>query len=202
MSSEAAGKLIILSGPSGVGKTTVARPLLAIPGFRRVVTATTRAPRPGEVNGRDYHFLSAAEFEKWIQAGQLIEHARVHGHWYGTPRQAVEEGLARGDWILLIIDVQGARQVRERGRDLPLTTIFLLPPSFEALEERLEERGTEAPEAVQKRLETARRELEEQRFYDHVVVNDRVDRAVEEILRFIGRPLAPQAVKNQPKKLK
>jgi guanylate kinase len=187
MDAPISGKLIVISGPSGVGKTTVIEHLLSGPGFERVVTATTRKPRPGERDGIDYHFMPRQEFEAGIRAGRFLEHARVHGNWYGTPREAVERGLEAGKRLILNIDVQGARQVRERARGIPLVTIFLLPPSLEELERRLSRRGTEKPGEVAGRLEIARRELEDRDLFEHRVVNDTIERAAAAIREAINR---------------
>ena len=170
---------MVVSGPSGVGKTTLVDRLLERPGYRRAVTATTRAPRPGEREGVDYHFLPEAEFRTAVEAGRFLEHAVVFGNRYGTPRAEVEAVLADGDVCLLNVDVQGAAQVR--GKVEPALTVFLVPPSDEELQRRLAGRGTEGPEAVARRLAVAREELARRDEYDVVVVNDELARAVEEI---------------------
>ena len=177
------GIVAVISGPSGVGKTTVIEALLRLPGYARSVTATTRPPRAGERDGVDYHFLARAAFEEGLARGRFLEHATVHGNLYGTPRDGVEALLARGLVCVLNIDVQGAESLRRSG--LPVATVFLLPPSLEALRERLARRGTEPEADVERRLETARRELAEQDRFDCRVVNGTVEAAVGEIDRFL-----------------
>ena len=182
------GKLIVLSGPSAAGKTTVADRLLERGDFERVVTATTRAPRDNEVNGRDYHFLSRQDFEASIASGGFLEHAVVHDHLYGVPRSEVETRLASGHHVLLNVDVQGARFIRQNAADLPLVTVFLKPPSFEALEDRIRGRNTESEKDIQTRLGNAKTEMAEEPLYDFSVVNDVVDQAVAEIVRIADGP--------------
>lgn len=173
------GLLVVVSGPSGVGKTTVVDRLLSRPGFTRAVTATTRAPRPGEQDGRDYHFLAGDEFEKRVRAGRFLEHAVVHGNRYGTPREEVEAILAEGGVCLLNVDVQGAASLR--GTVEPALFVFLRPPSLEALAARLARRGTESDAAAARRLAAAAEEMAREGEFDATVVNDDLERAVEEI---------------------
>lgn len=180
------GRLVVISGPSGAGKSTICRELLEYPDFARVITATTRAPRGKERNGVDYHFLSRAEFEQGIKENRFLEHAEVYGHFYGTPRDQVEAGIRRGNTMILNIDVQGARQLREARID-DMTTVFIEPPSFEVLGERLLGRGTESKEAVDHRLRQAREEMREKSAYEHAVVNDDLKSAVAEVLQVLGR---------------
>ncbi len=174
-----AGRLLVLSGPSGVGKTTIAQGLLEHGRIDRAITATTRAPRPGERHGRDYLFLSREQFIEGVTAGRFLEHAEVHGNLYGTPRESVERVLAEGNVCLLVIDVQGAAILRDRGT--AATFVFLAPPSWEELERRLRDRGSEDDEAVEQRLAQARVELDRQDEYDTVVLNDDVEGAIGEI---------------------
>lgn len=180
-------RLLVLSGPSGVGKTTVAAGLLRDPRFGRAVTATTRAPRPGERHGRDYLFLSREAFLEGVAAGRFLEHAEVHGHLYGTPRASVEQVLATGRICLLVIDVQGAATLRERGTDARF--VFLAPPSPEELERRLRSRGSEDEATVERRLAQARIELARQGEYDTVVLNEDLEQAIGDIA---GLALAPE----------
>jgi guanylate kinase len=170
-------KVLVITGPSGVGKGTLIRALLdRFPRFRLSVSATTRAPRPGETDGVDYHFLSDEEFQRRLDAGEFLEHAEYAGHRYGTLRSEIDR--AEGP-LMLEIEVQGARQVREA---LPeAKQIFIAPPNPEALRLRLATRGTDAPEEVERRLETAAQELEARREFAHVVVNDRLEKAVDEL---------------------
>lgn len=171
------GKLFVLSAPSGSGKTTVLDSLMRLePGVIRSISATTRSRRPGERPGRDYHFLGFKRFERGRRRGEFLESARILGHWYGTPRRPIERALRTGKNVFLSIDVQGARQIH--GSGLPVVTIFLLPPSLEALRRRLKRRGTEAPAQILARLRLARRELKELTRYDYAVVNDRLKEAV------------------------
>ncbi|MBI4230547.1 MAG: guanylate kinase [Planctomycetes bacterium] len=179
----ARGLLVVLSGPSGVGKTTLCERLCSLHGWKRVVTATTRPPRGGERDGVDYHFLSDGEFERRVRANGFLEHARVFSRRYGTPREAVEAPLVRGEVLLLPIDVQGAAQVRV---SLPSALrIFLLPPDLSTLEARLSGRGTEDEARRAERLRVARDELARQGEYDHRVVNGDLGQAERDIARLV-----------------
>ncbi len=178
------GFLVVISGPSGVGKTTVCtRVLEEVDGLVRSVSSTTRSPRPGEENGRDYWFVSRGEFEREVAAGAFLEHAVVHGDLYGTHRKAVSDELERGVDVLLNIDVQGGAQIRDGGVDAVL--IFLLPPSEEELERRLRARRTESEEALARRLDQAREEMLAAPKYDHRVLNDDVENAAHGVAEII-----------------
>jgi guanylate kinase len=174
--------LLVVSGPSGVGKGTVInRVLERHPEARLSVSCTTRAPRPGEVEGRDYQFVSVAEFERRRDAGEFLEWAVVHQDlYYGTPRRAVEEAIDRGEDIIFEIDYQGARALRTQMPQRAVL-VFMAPPSWQALVERLRNRQTESPEAFRKRLATARREIEHMSMFQYVIVNDRIETAAAEL---------------------
>jgi len=178
------GRMAVISGPSGSGKSTICKRLLEDPRVVFSVSATTRARRPGEVDGRDYHFLAREEFKRRVERGEFIEHAEVYGNMYGTLRAPMEEVLASGNVYLLEIDVQGANQLRALG--VPGTYVFIAPPDFEELRRRLAARGTETTEMLERRLHKAEDEWRERVRYDHVVVNDDVDRAVGEIRTILG----------------
>lgn len=195
MSDRAQGRLIVLSGPSGVGKDTVLRTLFELdPHLRYSVSYTTRPPRPGEVDGVSYSFVDVPGFEAMIERGELLEWARVHGNLYGTSLRRVRDHLERGEDVVLKIDVQGAAQLR--GRVPEAIFIFLLPPSLEELRERLRARESESDESLAQRDADAVRELAEAGRYDHQVVNDQVERAAREILDIVaasrdGNPAGP-----------
>lgn len=179
------GSLIVLSGPSGVGKSTVIAQLLSQrPDIHFSVSFTTRQPRAGEVNGVNYNFVDRAEFERMITAGELLECAEYVGNYYGTSLKVIRERLDRGQDVLLDIEVQGAARVRERCPEAVL--IFILPPSLEELARRLRERSTDADEVIARRLERARVECGEVGRYDYLVVNDSVAAAVEKIAAILS----------------
>lgn len=188
----APARLTVLAGPTAVGKGTVSADLRErYPEVWLSVSATTRSPRPGEVDGVHYHFLTTEEFDRLDAEGELLESAIVHGqNRYGTPRGPVEARLSAGEPALLEIDLQGARQVRETMPDARF--VFLAPPSWEELERRLVGRGTEGPEERERRLATARIELAAESEFDHVIINDDVHRATDELVSVIG--LAPRPV--------
>nr|WP_281270629.1 guanylate kinase [Quadrisphaera granulorum] len=178
--------MVVLAGPTAVGKGTVAADVRArYPQVWLSVSATTRSPRPGEVDGVHYLFTSEAEFDGLVERGQMLEWAVVHGrHRYGTPRGPVEQALAAGTPVLLEIDLQGARQVRAVMPDAHF--VFLAPPSWEELERRLVGRGTEGPEERERRLSTARVELAAEKEFDTTIVNDDVSRAADELVSWMG----------------
>jgi len=179
------GLLFVIAAPSGTGKTTVCRAVVARdPGIVFSVSHTTRPPRPGERAGVDYHFVSEAEFERMVAAGGFLEHARYSGNLYGTSWAAIEKPLAAGIDVLLEIETEGARQVRERRSDGRL--IFLLPPSLRELEARLCGRGTDDAEEVARRLEIARREFGAAGLFEAFVVNQQLEQAVGDLLEVIG----------------
>lgn len=179
------GRLTVLSGPSGVGKgSVIAAVRRRHPDVWLSVSVTTRDPRPGEREGVEYHFVDEAEFDRMVEAGELLEHAVYAGHAYGTPRAPVLERLASGVPALLEIELQGARQVKQRLPEAHL--VFLAPPSFDELARRLTGRGTEEPERVRHRLDIARIEMAAEDEFESVVVNDDVERAADALVALLG----------------
>lgn len=178
------GKMVVISGPSGAGKSTICRRVLQDSRVDFSISATTRGIRDGEVDGRDYYFLSAEEFRDRSAAGAFIEHAHVHGNMYGTLRAPMEAALEAGRIYLLEIDVQGALQMK--AQDIPGLYIFISPPSFDELRRRLVGRNTETPEVLERRLQKAEDEYRERIRYDHIVVNDDLETCVRDVRTLIG----------------
>ena len=185
------GRLYVIAAPSGAGKTSLVKALMARePRLRFSVSYTTRKPRANEIDGRDYHFISPDRFQEMVERGEFLEHAQVYDNFYGTGVQAVRDALAAGGLVLLEIDWQGARQVRERQPDA--RTIFILPPTRQTLEDRLKARSTDSEAVIQRRLQDARRDIGHWTEFDFVVINDRFDQAVEDlhaVVRERGDPL-------------
>jgi guanylate kinase len=184
-----AGRVVVLSGPSAVGKSTVVRCLRErLPDLHFSVSATTRSPRPGEVDGVDYHFVSGARFQELIDQGALLEWAEIHSglHRSGTLAQPVRDATAAGFPVLIEVDLAGARAVKKAMPEA--VTVFLAPPSWEDLEARLVGRGTETPEVIRRRLDTAHVELAAQDDFDEVVVNRRLESACAELVSLLVKP--------------
>ncbi len=177
------GLLIVVSAPSGCGKGTLLAEVLKKDNFYYSVSATTRAPREGEVSGVNYHFTSKEDFEKLIASGGVLEYAQYCGNYYGTPRKAVEDKLAEGKDVILEIEVQGAMKIKQSCPEAVF--VFILPPSVETLKERLEKRGTETADVIAKRVAEARGEIEKAYNYDYVIVNDDLDTAVSEFIKAV-----------------
>lgn len=174
----------MIAGPSGVGKGTLIRGLLErVPNLELSISATTRAPRPGEADGVEYHFLDPEEFERRVHAGEFVEHASYLGRRYGTLRSELERRTEEGGTVVLEIEVQGARQVRAA---MPgALQVLILPPSLDALRERLVGRGTDAPEKIEQRLRTAEQEIEARDEFPHVIVNDSLEQATDELVAIV-----------------
>ena len=184
-------RVFVITGPSGVGKGTLIRALRErIPGLELSVSATTREPRSGEEEGVDYHFLQPDEFGRRADAGDFLEHATFSGNRYGTLRSEIDRILDAGHSVVLEIEVQGARQVRAALGD-EAVLIFIAPPDPESLRERLAGRGTDSDEAIERRLETAKQELEAQQEFKHSVTNEDVDRAAAELEEIVRTELGP-----------
>jgi guanylate kinase len=185
------GRLYVIAAPSGAGKTSLVKALMERePRLRFSVSYTTRKPRTNEIDGRDYHFITPARFQEMVERREFLEHAQVFDNFYGTGVQAVRDALAAGGLVLLEIDWQGARQVRECLPDA--RTIFILPPTRQTLEQRLKARSTDSEAVIQRRLQDARRDIGHWTEFDFVVVNDRFDQAVEDlhaVVRERGDPL-------------
>lgn len=179
------GLLVVISGPSGVGKGTVRKALFNMPKHNLTysVSMTTRKMRPGEVDGTDYYFVSKDEFEQKIEDGKLLEHAEFVGNYYGTPLDKVNEQLDMGHEVVLEIEVEGALQVKKKMPDCVM--IFLVPPGKQALYDRLKGRGTESDEVISQRIEKANREFQKAYLYDYIVVNDEVNNAADRIMAII-----------------
>ena len=183
--------LILISAPSGGGKTTLCQQLLAArPGMTRVVTCTTRPPRPGEQDTVDYHFLDAASFLKRVQAGNFLEHATVYGHSYGTLKSEVLGKLRQGKDVLLNVDVQGAATIRQKATEdaelkHALVSVFLTPPSLQVLEERLRRRATDSEVVIQKRLGVARQEIAQWKNFDYLLVSGSISEDLRRILAIV-----------------
>ena len=179
------GLLVVLSGPSGVGKGTVREALFKRGDHNLIysISMTTRKPRDGEVNGREYYFVTKEEFEKNIQEGKMLEYAEFVGNYYGTPLSEIRKQLDQGNEVVLEIEVQGALQVREKMKDAIF--IFIAPPTIDALYNRLKSRGTESEDVISERIEKAKRELDLAYKYDYIVVNDTVENAADRIMAII-----------------
>lgn len=174
------GKTFIISGPSGVGKSTVLHALMQKrDNLYFSVSATTRSPREGEQDGVDYHFIDSATFRGLLEKDEFLEHAEYVGNFYGTPKRYVDEAMERGQDVILDIEIQGSKQVHEKRPEV--VRIFIAPPSWQELERRLTDRGTDSPEKVQKRLLRAKVEMDSASSYDYFVINDTVDGAVKEL---------------------
>lgn len=179
------GLLVVISGPSGVGKGTVRKALFEMKNHNLTysVSATTRKMREGEVNGKDYYFISKEEFIQKIENNQFLEHAEFVGNYYGTPLDKVNEQLDNGNEVVLEIEVEGAQQVKRKMPDCVM--IFIVPPSKQALYDRLKGRGTETEDVIRQRIEKANREFKVAKFYDYIVVNDEVNNAADRIMAII-----------------
>lgn len=177
------GLLIVLSSPSGGGKTTIAHKLLEDRNIVRSVSCTTRKPREGEKNGRDYFFVTPARFKSMIQTKKFLEWAKVHQNFYGTPAHWVEGQLRKGKDVLFVIDVQGGKSIKKKASHALL--IFVKPPNLTVLKQRLMGRQSESPESLKVRLGDAKWEMKEGKYYDHQVVNDRLSHAVREVRKII-----------------
>ncbi len=182
------GILVVLSAPSGGGKTTLANELLSlVKNSRRSISVTTRPQRSTEIPGQDYHFIADAEFEQNLSKDAFAESATVHGYRYGTPKESIQSALDKGEILFLTIDVQGAKSIK---KSFPQAlTIFLTPPDFDVLETRLRKRGTEAEADIRRRLENARKEIAQAQDFDYQVLNDRLDRTALEIESIIRKRL-------------
>jgi guanylate kinase len=186
-----AGRLFVVSGPSGVGKgTLVALAREELPGLEVATSATTRARRPGEVDGREYHFLQRGEFERRVTEGAFLEHVEFAGHRYGTLRSEVDRRLASGSSVVLEIDVPGAREIKRQMPDSVL--VFIMPPDIGDLERRLVARGANSPEEIADRLRIARSELQASKDFEHVIVNDDRERAADELIELIQSALSEE----------
>lgn len=175
------GLMLVLSSPSGAGKTTISRRLLETDSdINLSISATTRAPRPGEVDGRDYIFTNAVDFNLMVNRHQFLEHAKVFGHYYGTPREPVEAALAEGKDVLFDIDWQGTQQLAEKARD-DLVSVFILPPNWQELERRLFSRAQDAPAEINRRMAKAADEMSHWAEYDYVIVNRDLDSSIEAV---------------------
>jgi len=180
------GLMFILSSPSGAGKTTIARKLLAHdPEIRMSVSATTRPMRPGEVDGKDYHFVTQAEFDRMVEAGEFLEWATVFGHSYGTPKAQVKAGIREGHDFLFDIDWQGTQQLYQK-METDVVRVFLLPPSIDELRRRLTGRGTDSAEVIQSRMDRARAEISHWDGYDYVVVNDDIEACFAKVCEILA----------------
>ncbi|MCD8522333.1 MAG: guanylate kinase [Saccharospirillaceae bacterium] len=174
------GTLFIFSAPSGAGKTSLVKALLQSTGYIGVsVSHTTRAPRPGEVNGKDYHFVSVAEFQDMVSRGAFLEHAQVFDNFYGTSQEWVESELSAGRDVILEIDWQGAQQVRHQMPDA--VSVFIAPPSIAALRERLQKRGQDSEDIIERRMRDARNEMSHYGEYNYLIINDNFENTVEEL---------------------
>ena len=189
------GRLYVVSAPSGAGKTSLVKALMERePAIQFSVSYTTRKPRPNEVPGRDYHFVDTERFEQMVAEGEFLEYARVFDNCYGTAVRTVQEALRNGEQLLLEIDWQGARQVRKR---LPeACSIFILPPSRGALEERLKNRSTDSASMIERRLRDAAQDIGHWNEFDYVVINDRFERAIEDMQNIVHDRGAPFAATN------
>jgi guanylate kinase len=183
------GSVLVVSGPSGCGKSTLCKRLLEDPRVEFSISATTRPKRKGEVDGRDYHFIDAARFRRHIEDGDFVEWAEVHGNLYGTLHAPLEAAVAAGRVYLIEIDVQGALQLRGLGAEGLF--VFIAPPSMEVLRERLEGRGTDAQEVIERRLKKAADEMNERHRYDLVIVNDDLEHALAELREAAGLAAIP-----------
>ncbi len=177
------GNLFVVSGPSGAGKSTVCKLVRRMLEINLAVSATTRAPRPGEVDGREYHFLTEEEFQKRVEKNEFLEYANVHGNYYGTLKSEVEDRLKQGENIILEIDVQGGIQTRDEYPDANL--IFFKTPTEKDLEQRLRGRGTEDEKTVKLRLENSLKELEFEKYYDRTIVNQSIEQACYDLIKII-----------------
>ena len=178
------GDIFVISAPSGTGKTTLVRLLLSrFPTLSFSISYTTRLPRPGEVDGQHYFFVSEKEFKRSIARGEMLEWAKVYGHYYGTPLHFVKEKIATGKDVILDIDIQGAQEVKKKIPEAIL--IFIIPPSWEELQRRITNRSTDSLEVIKKRLKAARKEIKVARVFDYIVINDILENALQELTSII-----------------
>jgi guanylate kinase len=178
------GKVLVVSAPSGAGKTTLCKSIIKeFPEIAYSISHTTRTPRKNELNGQDYFFISAPEFEKKIEQDFWVEWAKVHGNYYGTSKEYLKEQISKGFNTLLEIDTNGAKQIKNIDSDA--VTIFIMPPSFEILEKRLKCRGTDSESIINMRLDNAKAEMDQKDFYDYIVINDQLDAACEQICEIV-----------------